>query len=76
MIFGLAQAYIGIDFLPQSSMAVVAFRCDPGSAGLCLEQSRNKKSKIYSDPSYSSCALVEEFSIVLCECDSVHLIVL
>ena len=43
MIFGLAQACIGLDFLPQSSMAVVAFRCDPGSAGLCLEQSRNKK---------------------------------
>ena len=48
MIFGLAQACIGLDFLPQSSMAVVAFRCDPGSAGLCLEQSRNKKSKIYN----------------------------
>ena len=57
MIFGLAQACIGLDFLPQSSMEVVAFRCDPGSAGLCLEQSRNKKSKIYSDPNYSVCLI-------------------
>ena len=38
MIFGLAQAYIRIDWLRQSSMEVVALRCDPGSSGLCLGQ--------------------------------------
>jgi hypothetical protein len=38
MIFGLAQAYIRIDWLRQSSMEVVALRYNPGSSGLYMGQ--------------------------------------